>query len=151
MIATAATRSSGPTSRRIVVAGRAMSKPPPGQPVSRRARVWAVTLEEPTAQTSPVAALTPLSRWSLPPTLGLTTTDQALPFQCSVRVRSIGMAPLRSCRVPTAQTSVADLAATPDRVSLDAGLGLVTIDQAVPFQCSTRVFGSGVVRAVVMV
>jgi hypothetical protein len=42
--------------------------------------VCAVTLEEPTVQTSPVVALTPLSRLSLAPTLGLATTDQALPF-----------------------------------------------------------------------
>jgi hypothetical protein len=61
------------------------------------------------------------------------------------------MAPLRSWRVPTAQTSVADLAATPDRVSLDAGLGLATSDQALPFQCWTMVLSGWLVPSVVTV
>ena len=62
-----------------------------------------------------------------------------------------GMAPLRSWRVPTAQMSSADLAATPVRVSLDAGLGLATTDHLVPSQCSIRVLSGWLLPSVVMV
>ena len=67
----------------------------------------------------------------MPEGLGLGTTLQALPFQCSMRVL------LKS--LPTAQALVADVAATPSRASVPEGLGLGTTSQALPFQCSIRV------------
>jgi len=66
------------------------------------------------------------------------TSDQAEPFQCSIRV--LGLCGLsRSPKLPTAVQSAALVQATRLRSLFAEGLGLLTIDQAEPFQCSTRV------------
>src|SRR6266568_2179703 len=68
--------------------------------------------------------------------LGLGTTDQAVPSQCSVRVR--GTVPLLNC--PTAHMSLAVVAATAVRpLPFVPILRLGTTDQALPSQCSTSV------------
>jgi hypothetical protein len=73
---------------------------------------------------------------------GLFTTDQAEPFQCSVRVRPPSAAPAGTRRAadPTAVQSEAVMQATPVRRSAGgpARSGLALIDQAEPFQCSIR-------------
>src|SRR5881227_601405 len=80
--------------------------------------------------TTPVRMLLDMLR------LGLGTIDQAVPSQCSVRVR--GTVPLLNC--PTAQMSLGDLAATAARpLPFVPILGLGTTDQVVPSQCSVRV------------
>src|SRR5215469_12457531 len=84
----------------------------------------------PSAQTwvEPGTTATPLSRW-YPAGLGLLTTLQLVPFQCSVRV-------WKSPYQPTVQASVAENTATPFRYP---ELGLLTTLHLVPFQCSIRV------------
>src|SRR5579871_3881332 len=69
------------------------------------------------------------------PTLGLGTTVQLFPFQCSMRVR----APMLPGAVPTAQTSAADAAYTAYSESPVPLFGLFTIFQEDPFQCSMSV------------
>jgi hypothetical protein len=76
--------------------------------------VWKTPLElmeDPTAQMS-VAETTATAFRTLSdvPTLGLETTFQLVPFQCSVRVC---LTPLEGVENPTAQTSEAETAATP--------------------------------------
>src|SRR5215831_19826016 len=62
-------------------------------------------------------------------------TDQAVPSQCRVRATGTGMPPMVCCGAcPLAQMSVA-LAALILSTEISPA-GLVTIDQAVPFQCS---------------
>src|SRR5215469_5874406 len=70
--------------------------------------------------------------------LGLGTTAQETPFQCSTRVLAL-IWPVE--KFPTAQMSRADRALTPDRKVCPnwPGLGLGTIVHFVPFQCSTSV------------
>jgi hypothetical protein len=69
--------------------------------------------------------------------LGVGTMDQALPFQCSIKVCCREVFPLGTVAVPTAQQSEASTQATPERL-LACGLllGVGTTDQALPFQCS---------------
>src|SRR5947209_20489275 len=59
----------------------------------------------------------------LPSTLGLATTCHWEPFQCSTRVRP----PWPSPEEPTAQTLLAERAATPIRVSLVPPFALETL------------------------
>src|SRR6478609_8696856 len=69
--------------------------------------------------------------------LGLATTLQAAPFQCSINVWTVPPA----WSVPTAQISFDAAAAIPYRtLSPTPPLGLGTTLQAVPFQCSVRVW-----------
>lgn len=81
---------------------------------------------------------TPVRSDSIAPlTLALGTTDQLVPFQCSANV-----SPTEPFRYsPTALQLVVLGHDTPDRTEsvVPAGLGLVTIDQLVPSQCSTNV------------
>jgi hypothetical protein len=72
----------------------------------------------------------------VPPGLGLGTIDQAVPFQCSIRVCS--MVEPDSSQEPTAQALDADRSSTPLKlaVPVPAGTGTATLDQAVPFHCS---------------
>src|SRR6478752_5732088 len=70
----------------------------------------------------------------LVPTLGLGTTLQALPSQCSTSVPP-GM-PGATAHPPTAQTSVADTVATPRREHGNPGHGApATSLQVLPSQC----------------
>jgi hypothetical protein len=64
---------------------------------------------------------------------GLETMLQAEPFQCRM---SVNAAPLDAGFVPTAQTSVGETAATPNRSLPTATGGLGTTDHRLPFQCS---------------
>src|SRR5437667_9102356 len=63
--------------------------------------------------------------------LGLGTTVHWLPSQC---VTSVCMVPAE-VYLPTAQTSLAEIATTPPRLAGRPGLGLGTTVQAVPSQC----------------
>ena len=69
---------------------------------------------------------------------GLVTMVQLVPFHCSIRVAGMPP-PFWDC--PTAQMSLADTTAAPDRVLNTAveGLGLGTTAQLAPFHCSIRV------------
>src|SRR5689334_14475438 len=92
----------------------------------------------PTAQASVAeTAATPDSTLPrVPPGLGLGTCVHLVPFQCSIKVR---LPPALDGYEPTAQASLAEVAAT-EISSLPAeGLGLGTCVQAVPFQCSAKV------------
>src|SRR5579859_613364 len=66
--------------------------------------------------------------------LGLVTTAQLLPFQCSVNVPMI--VPVASVWRPTAQASPGASATTPRSSALPPPLALATTVQLVPFQCS---------------
>src|SRR5258707_1371584 len=86
----------------------------------------------PAAQTSfDETAVTPSNS---PPFLGvgLATTRQLLPFQCSIKVLS---EPPLPNRIPTAHTSLLATPATPDRLSLLKG-GWGTMLRCVPSKCS---------------
>src|SRR5260370_15035164 len=72
----------------------------------------------PTAQTSLVETAATPRRLSFAPALGLGTTLQALPFQCSVSVCWLAS--------PTAQTSLAEMVVTPLSSFCDPGPGLGT-------------------------
>ncbi len=88
----------------------------------------------PTAQQSiAVAQLTPAS--SDPAGLGVETTRHTRPSQCSTRVLSAGVPPLRK---PTAQQLALVGQVTPFKMSLPdvRGLGVATTYHACPFQCS---------------
>jgi hypothetical protein len=88
----------------------------------------------PTAQMSLAEATATEFNWFLNvPGLGLETTLQLVPFQCSISVW------LSLLAYPTAQTSLAETAATSFRTSSDPTLGLETTLQLVPFQCSISV------------
>src|SRR5262249_41345593 len=93
----------------------------------------------PTAHTSvPETAVTPFSSLFCVPGLGLGTTLHVRPFQCSVRVCA-GPNPA-TVKLPTAQTSLLETAATPSRMlSAPPGLGLGTTLHLWPFQCSASV------------
>jgi hypothetical protein len=73
-------------------------------------------------------------RWfSSVPGLALATTDQAAPFQCSVKVDE----PVE----PAAQQSALATHVTPYRkLEFVPELGLATTDQLLPLQCSVRVW-----------
>jgi hypothetical protein len=76
---------------------------------------------------------------------GLGTTDHAVPFQDSIR----GRARRFVVYIPTAVQALAEMQETPRRMSRSwagLGLGLGSIDQAVPFQDSIRVFSVCCVR-----
>src|SRR5262249_938517 len=90
---------------------------------------------DPTAQTSlAVTAATPSSWLMADPWLGLATTRQLAPSQCSMRVWP-------GLLSPTAQTSLAVTAATSlSWLMVDPWLGLATTLQLAPSQCSTRVW-----------
>jgi len=66
--------------------------------------------------------------------LGAVTSDQLVPSQCSAR----GVPPVEVTTSPTAEQSVAVAHDTAPKTLTVApvGLGEVTIDQVVPFQCS---------------
>jgi hypothetical protein len=67
-------------------------------------------------------------------TFGLGTTDQAVPFQDSTRVRCLTK--------PTAMQSVAETQETPENTFptvADPRFGVGMTDQAVPFQASAKV------------
>src|SRR5262249_57972698 len=107
-------------------------------------RVWvavpaAAGVELPTAQacTEAGSADAPLS-WDAEPGAGLVTMVQLVPFHCSIRVAGMPLL-FRDC--PTAQMSLAEMTAAPDRVLNTAvgGLGLGTTAQLVPVHCSIRV------------
>src|SRR5262245_66319777 len=69
--------------------------------------------------------------------------DQAAPFQCSTSVWMTLLPPGISKKVlPTAQQSEAEVHVTPSRrlYSVALVLGEVTMDHAVPFQCSMSVW-----------
>src|SRR5437870_11621027 len=63
--------------------------------------------------------------------LGLGTTLQLVPFQCSIKVVST----LLVCCQPTAHASLVASIATPRRIWRSPGLGLVTRVQLLPSQC----------------
>src|SRR6266571_357080 len=94
----------------------------------------------PTAQAWPEAgsAAAPL-RVAAEPGLGLATMLQLVPSQCSMRVEGMPLVPFWDW--PTAQMSVAETAATPNRglARVPAGLGLGTTVQLVPSHCSISV------------
>jgi len=69
------------------------------------------------------------------PGLGLATRDQVLPFQWAISVCKLAQ-PVVVHVLPTAQASLEEVAATPERGSLEPGSGLATRDHVVPFQCS---------------
>src|SRR5689334_12259333 len=72
------------------------------------------------------------------PTLGLGTTDQAVPSQCSINVWAM---PLGRCVDPTAQMSSAVNAATASKaLSPTPTLGLGTTRHWIPVQCWIRVW-----------
>ena len=72
--------------------------------------------------------------------LGLTTRDQAVPFQCKISARGCGAVPHAEVQYcPTAQALVAEAALTLRSSELAVGLGLATRDQAMPFQCKISV------------
>src|SRR6266571_1442325 len=95
-------------------------------------------LEYPTAQMSVAeTTATPFNWFVEVPTLGLLTTFQLVPFQCSINVWK---APLELVEDPTAQMSVAETTATAFRTLFDVPtLGLETTFQLVPFHCSISV------------
>src|SRR5215472_7868329 len=95
--------------------------------------------KSPTAQTSPAeTAVTPFSSLFCVLALGLGTTLQLVPFQCSMRVWD-GPKP-ETTKLPTAHTSWAETAATASRMlSAPPGLGLGTTRHLWPFQCSASV------------
>ena len=67
---------------------------------------------------------------------GLGTIDHPAPFHCSAKVRALSVG---VSVVPTAHTSVAEMAATPVRSPEPVGVGLATRFQAEPFQCPINV------------
>src|SRR5260370_40254415 len=71
---------------------------------------------------------------SLPVKAGLETMLQLVPSQCSTRSPEIWL------WVPTAQTSVEEMAVTAVNEPPPEGVGLVTTLQFVPFQCSINVW-----------
>src|SRR5262249_61969775 len=72
-------------------------------------------------------------------------TDQVVPFQCRARPSKDD---LLICVRPTAHASVALLALTPKSTAVLPGVaGVVTWDQAVPFQLSMSAFAPAVVKA----
>src|SRR5688572_16308421 len=93
----------------------------------------------PTAQTSfAELAATPYGAFSpAVPGLGLGTIVQLVPFQCRIKVVWSGP-PLVA--LPTAQTFEEEMASTPLRMLIRFPvLGLGTMLQLVPFQCSINV------------
>jgi hypothetical protein len=70
--------------------------------------------------------------------LGLAAIDQLVPFQCSIS----GRAPELLKSWPTVKQLLALIHDTAEREFsvVSEGLGLATMDQLVPFQCSIRVF-----------
>src|SRR6266571_1951966 len=89
----------------------------------------------PTAQMSLAeTAVTPASSLVCVLALGLETTLQLVPSQCSIRVCAIPE-PVRA-KVPTAQTSVVETATTPRRTLPVPAVGLATTLHFFPSQCS---------------
>jgi hypothetical protein len=69
--------------------------------------------------------------------LGLLTVDQDAPFQCTISVLSDPDAPIM---YPAAQMLPPEAPLTPVRtLTTELGLGLLTFDQDVPFQCKISV------------
>src|SRR5579864_8899378 len=83
-------------------------------------------------------AATPVRKSPSVLTFGLGTTDHWVPFQCSIRVRSPVAEPL-VCWMPTAHTSVEEMAETALRRLPEVPFGLEMSVHLVPFQCSVRV------------
>src|SRR5215469_10162633 len=99
----------------------------------------ALVLEtSPTAQTSVADVEVTQDKLLTTAGLGLFTRFQAVPFQCTIRLR---VAPLPLPKLPTAQTSLADTTRTASSV-LKAlpGLGLIIWLHWVPSQCRIMVF-----------
>src|SRR5450631_4515066 len=77
-------------------------------------------------------AVTPKRAFSTAPGLGLVTTLQRPPFQCSINAWP------KVLRDPTAQTSLAETAVTlKSKLFNELKRGLVTTLHCMPFQCST--------------
>src|SRR5271168_454882 len=76
------------------------------------------------------------------PILGLATTFQAVPSQCSIKLRgAVGVMPetglpIATSTVPTAHTLLLAMAVTPSNFACTPGSGTVTNDQLVPSKCS---------------
>jgi hypothetical protein len=109
----------------ISVTGSAASAGPYSPTAAQKAAVTQETLER-------VSGFWPVSG------LGLGTIDHALPFQVSTRVRGRGLL-ADGAELPTAVQALADTHETPSSSSKPGLLRLCAIDQAVPFQRSTRV------------
>src|SRR5215813_4060202 len=77
-------------------------------------------------------AVTPASRLFCALALGLVTTDQLRPFQCSMRVCAT---PVEVSDLPTAHTLVAETAAIPEMLAPETA-GLLATVHLRPFQCS---------------
>src|SRR5579859_7078676 len=71
---------------------------------------------------------------------GLVTTLQLVPSQCSTRGLKMNVDPAGAGSLPTAHTSVDEMAATPVRKLPFGTFGPAVTLQLVPFQCSMRVF-----------
>src|SRR5947209_11998611 len=84
-------------------------------------------------------AATPRSQLVLDPTLGLGTTCQVVPSQCSIS--ALRRVALLFWKSPTAQMSLAETAATPrSKLEPDPSLELGTTSQLMPSQCSISVW-----------
>src|SRR5438132_14254314 len=95
--------------------------------------------DSPTAQISLAETTATLERLlSLDPIFGLETTFQLEPFQCSISV--LMWLVVLGVEFPTAQTSLAETAATPVRTLSNPGFGLETTFHVEPFQCSMIVW-----------
>ena len=97
---------------------------------------------EPTATTVPsLRAVTPNSELEAVPASGLLMIVQLVPFQCSI---SVAAPPVDLLNAPTAQMSLAEMAAIPlrelSKPGLGVGFGLETMLQLVPSQCSIAAF-----------
>src|SRR2546427_2547053 len=101
-------------------------------------------MKYPTAQALPDLMATPNNALACVPTLGLGTAVQICPLKCSARVWVI-LRLLSGANCPTAQTSLAELAATPARELSEAPtFGLGTVSQSslamlLPANASTRI------------
>src|SRR5262249_61681970 len=102
-------------------------------------RVWntvpapLVVWKSPTAQTSfAEMAVTPASRLFCALALGVVTTDQLRPFQCSMRVCAT---PVEGSDLPTAHTSGAETAAIPEMLAPETA-GLLATRPSRPLQGS---------------
>src|SRR5215469_12852485 len=143
--------SSNPTAQALLadVAATPLRMPPPGLGLALGTRAHAVpfqrsmtvlltsrafwaaplTTQALRADVAPTPQKMPLPGWS-----GAGTCRHAWPFQCRTSAWLAVQLPLN----PTAQTSLADVAATPSRLPSRTGL-CITV-QALPFQCSMMVW-----------
>ena len=78
--------------------------------------------------------------WPAPGALGLATIDQVVPFHCSANVTRSEPLNARPAAVQSVVVGHETLLRMLQRAP--AAFGLATIDQVVPFHCSTKVFSS---------